>query len=79
MSIDNKSRQAAFRQRMRLAGKKPITLWVSVEEERAIRAILDKSAVDQANLKVPAANVDEKLPDPLEPTRRRSKRTRENS
>jgi hypothetical protein len=77
MSIDNKSRQAAFRQRMRLAGKKVITLWVSAEEEQAIRAILSKNADDQADTNLPSVTMDEKLHDPPAPLRRKSIRNSE--
>ena len=43
MSVDNKSRQAAFKQRMRDAGKKAITIWVTPEQEQAVRALLTPS------------------------------------
>ncbi|MDZ4253393.1 MAG: hypothetical protein U1A72_12570 [Sulfuritalea sp.] len=59
MSIDNKTRQAAFRQRMRLAGKKSITLWVSPEEEQAIRAILNRSADSDEETDPPPVTTDE--------------------
>jgi hypothetical protein len=42
MSTNNKERQAAFKQRMRLAGKKQITIWVTPEEEQLVRGLLNK-------------------------------------
>lgn len=69
MSIDNKSRQAAFRQRMRLAGKKAITLWVSPEEEREIRAILSRNADSEEETNAAPVAADEK---PSAPGRRGS-------
>jgi len=72
MSIDNKTRQAAFRQRMRLAGKKPITLWVSPEEEQAIRAILNRSADRDEETDAPPVTTDETPSIPTVPRRRAS-------
>lgn len=42
MSENNRTRQAAFKQRMRLAGKKQITIWVTPEEEQSVRILLGK-------------------------------------
>lgn len=72
MPIDNKSRQAAFRQRMRLAGKKAITLWVSPEEEREIRAILSRNADSEEETNASPVTVDEKSSDSAAPGRRKS-------
>lgn len=40
MSKNNRERQAEFKQRMRDAGKKQITIWVTAEQEKTIRTIL---------------------------------------
>lgn len=40
MSKNNRERQAEFKQRMRDAGKKQITIWVTAKQEKTIRTIL---------------------------------------
>jgi hypothetical protein len=47
MSTNNKDRQAAFKQRMRLAGKKQITIWVTPKEEQLVRGLLNKDGSPQ--------------------------------
>jgi len=39
---NNRQRQAEFKQRMRDAGKKQITLWVTQEQEEVIRTLLSQ-------------------------------------
>ena len=53
MVANNKTRQAAFKQRMRLAGKKQITIWVTPEEEQSVLALLGKG-VSPPPAKTPA-------------------------
>lgn len=41
MGTANKDRQAAFKERMRLAGKRQVTVWVDSSQETAIKAVLE--------------------------------------
>ena len=45
MVKNNRERQAEFKQRMRDAGKKQITVWVTPVQEQAIRALLENDEV----------------------------------
>ena len=54
MPANNKTRQAAFKQRMRLAGKKQITIWVTPEEEQSVRGLLGKD-VSALPAEIPSA------------------------
>jgi hypothetical protein len=58
MTKNNRERQAEFKQRMREAGKKQITVWVTQAQEKLIRALLDESS-SQASEVVAAPECDE--------------------
>ena len=48
MTKNNRERQAEFKRRMRDAGKKQITVWVTPAQEEAIRTLLNQ---EEASLK----------------------------
>jgi hypothetical protein len=49
---NNRERQAEFKRRMRDAGKKQITVWVTPAQEETIRTLLNQ---EEAGMKAPAA------------------------
>ncbi len=46
MTKNNRERQAEFKRRMREAGKKQITVWVTPAQEQKIRTLLDQKEAD---------------------------------